>query len=151
MIEQAQVTTLHRLQASTQITNAGAAVDLSNAHDLIIVAEVAKGDAATLGFHVQRDDADGADWVAIANNMRRWVATDVSDSDALVRQTGAVNYTTAATQSTHRVVFQVNPSSLGVHPTTDNPCTQVRVNITSGNADDRGSVTAYVIPSRYKP
>jgi len=150
MIEKARVFTLHA-PAGAQLTGNGSAVDLNNAHNVVVVAEFHKGATTAVTLTPQRNDAAGTNWEVFTRNMRIWRAANLATSDTLVRAADAVNLTTAAVNTAHRVVFQINPDSLGLHSTSDDPCTQFRVVVSGGNANDRGSITAYLTPSRYKP
>lgn len=151
MIQKYRIATLHGpTAAATRLENNGSAVDVTNANDITIVAEINKGDGTAIVLTPQRDDADGGDWVAIANNAKIFAAVDTSDSDTLVRQTDAVAYTSGAVDTDHRVVMRIDPASLGFHPNTGNPITQIRVVVSGGHANDRGSIVAIVQP-RYKP
>jgi hypothetical protein len=150
MIEKVIPVTLHAI-ADAQLNGNGSAADASNAHDIVIVAEFSKGDAAAKTFTLQRDDDAGTGFIAIANNAKIWVAADLATSDTLVRQADAVLFNTGAVATAHRLVMKVNPDSLGLHTGAGtNPCTQLRCVVAGGHADDRGSVTAYLMP-RYKP
>ncbi len=150
MIEKVRPVTLHAV-ANAQLNGNGAAVALGGAHEVTIVVECSKGDAADKTFTLQRDDAAGTGFIALANNAKIYVAADVTVSDTLVRQANGVAFATGAVATTHRVVFKVDPSSLGLHTGSDAPCTQVRVVVAGGAANDRGSVVAYLAPTRYKP
>ncbi len=149
MIEKFRTGTLHGpTAAATQLTGNGAAVNITNAQDVIVVAEVDKGDGAALTFTPQRADAAGT-WSAIPNNAKIYVAVDTGTADTLVRQADGVAYATGAVNTDHRVVMRIDPDSLGLSAA-GNPITQVRVVISGGHANDRGVVTAYIVP-RYKP
>ena len=151
MIQKYRIATLHGpTAAATRLENNGSAVDVTDALEITIVAEIYKGDATAIVLTPQRDDVDGGDWIAIANNAKIFAAANTGTSDALVRQTDNVAYTSGAVDTTHRVVMSINPDSLGLHANTDNPITQIRVVVSGGHADDRGSITCYVTP-RYKP
>ena len=149
MIEKFRAATLHAI-ADAQLTGNGSAVDVSNAQDVVIIAEFSKGDAADKTFTIQRDDAAGTGFAAIVNNAKIYVAADLATADTLVRQADGLAFATGAVATAHRLVMRVNPDSLGLHATSDDPITQIRVAIAGGHADDRGSVTAYIVP-RYKP
>ena len=152
MIEKVTLVTLHATAAAAaQLTGNGNAAAVGNAQDIYVVAEIDKGDAAALTLTPQRNDAAGTGWIAIANNMRIWQAASTAVSDTLVRATDAVAYTSAAADTILRVVLKINPDSLGLHTGAGtNPITQIRVVVAGGHANDRGSVTAYLVP-RYKP
>lgn len=150
MIEKVIPVTFHAI-ADAQLTGNGTAQDVDNAHDIIVVCEFSKGDAAALTITPQRDDAAGTGFIALANNAKIWAATNLAASDTLVRQTDAVAFNTGAVATAHRVVFKINPDSLGLHTGAGtNPITQIRMVIAGGHADDRGCVTGYLMP-RYMP
>jgi hypothetical protein len=152
MIQKFRAYTMHACRAAAvRLEGVGSAVDVTNAQDITIVAEINKGDATAIVLTPQRDDAAGTGFIALANNVKIFAAADVDTSDTLVRGADAVAYTSGAVNTTHRVVMRINPDSLGLHTGAGtNPITQIRVNITGGHADDRGSVTCYITP-RYKP
>jgi hypothetical protein len=150
MFEKVRAFTLHAV-ANAQLNGNGNALSVNNAQDIIIVAEFSKGDGAAKSFTLQRDDAAGTGFIALANNAKIAVAVDLATADTLVRQADGVAYTTGAVNTAHRVVIKVNPDSLGLHTGgTNQPCTQIRCVVAGGHANDRGSVTAYIVP-RYKP
>lgn len=150
MIQKVTPITLHAI-ANAQLNGNGSAAAIGNAHEVTIVAEFSKGDAAAKTFTIQRDDAAGTGFIAIANNAKIFVAVDLATSDTLVRQADGVAYATGAVATAHRLVIKVNPDSLGLHTTSGAPCTSIRVVVAGGHANDRGSVTVYLAPIRYKP
>lgn len=152
MIEKVRPMTLHATAAAgAQLTGNGSAIDITNAQDIYIVAEIDKGDAAAITLTPQRNDAAGTGWIALANNFKMWQAANVAVSDTLVRDTDDVAYASGAVATDHRVVMKINPDSLGLHTGAGtNPITQIRVVVAGGHANDRGSVVAYIVP-RYKP
>ena len=150
MIQKIRVHTLHAPGAAAgRLAGNGSAIDVSNAQNITIVAEINKGDAAAITLAPQGDDAAATGFAAITNNAKIFAAVDTGTSDAPVRQTDAVEYVSGAVDTTHRVVMQINPDSLG-NLAAGGPITQLRVVVSGGHADDRGSITAYVEP-RYKP
>lgn len=150
MIEKTRFVTLHVPQ-NAQMTGNGSACAVGEAHEITIVAEFSKGDAADLTLTLQRDDAAGTGFVALANNAKIFVAANLAASDTLVRQANGVAFATGAVATAHRVVFKIDPSSLGLHTGgTNQPCTQIRVLVAGGHADDRGTITAQLNPIRYK-
>ena len=151
MIQKYRIATLHGpAAAAVRLEGNGSAVDVTNAQDITIVAEINKGDTTAIVLTPQRDDVDGGDWIAIANNAKIFAAADTGTSDTLVRVNDNVAYTSGAVNTDHRVVMRIDPDSLGLHANTDNPITQIRVVVTGGHADDRGSIVAIITP-RYKP
>ncbi len=151
MIQKIRALTLHApTAAAVRLAGNGSLVDVSNAQNITIVAEINKGDGAAITLAPQGDDAAGTGPAAITNNAKIFAAVDTSDSDTLVRVADAVSYVSGAVDTDHRVVMQVDPASLGVHGTSGNPITQIRVAVSGGHANDRGSITAYIEP-RYKP
>ncbi len=150
MFEKFNPVTLHEtVAAATRLEGNGSAVNVDGAHDIYVVAEINKGGATAIVLTPERNDAVPTAWVGLANNMRMSVAVDTGTSDTQVRQADGVAYTSGAVATTHRVVMKINPDSLGLQPASDEPITQIRVAITGGDANDRGSVTAYLVP-RYK-
>ena len=151
MIQKIRTATLHGTAASVaQLTGNGSGIDVSNAQNVIIVAEINKGDAAAITLAPQGDDAASTGFAAITNNAKIFAAVDTGTSDALVRQTDAVEYVSGAVDTTHRVVMQIDPASLGNLAASGNPITTLRVAVSGGHANDRGSITAYIEP-RYMP
>lgn len=150
MIQKVIPVTLHAI-ANAQFTGNGSAAAVGNAHDIVVVCEFSKGNAAALTLTPQRDDAAGTGFIALANNAKIWSSADVTVSDTLVRQADAVTFNTGAVATTHRVVFKINPDSLGLHTGgTNAPCTRIRIVVAGGHANDRGKATAYLVP-RYMP
>lgn len=149
MIEKVRPITLHAI-ADAQLNGNGTTIAVTNAHDIVVVCEFSKGDAAAKTFTIQRDDNAGTGPIALANNAKIWVAANLAASDTLVRQADGVAYATGAVATAHRLVFKINPDSLGLHTVSLAQCNRIRVVVAGGNADDRGSITAYLMP-RYLP
>jgi hypothetical protein len=150
MVQKTDVITLHA-PANAQLNGNGAAAAVGNAHNIVVEAVFSKGDGADKSVTLQRNDAAGTGWIALANNAKIWVAASLAASDALVRQANGVAFATGAVNTTHRVIFELNPDSLGLHTGgTNQPCTQIRAVVAGGHANDRGAITAYLNPTRYK-
>lgn len=149
MIQEMSVHTMHA-PANARLNGNGSAVDVSNAQNITIVAEFDKGDAAAITLAPQGDDAADTGFAAITNNAKLFAAVDTTDSDTLARVTDAVEYVSGAVDTTHRVVMQIDPSSLGNLAASGDPITQLRVVVSGGHADDRGYVTCFITP-RYMP
>ena len=151
MIQKIRPLTLHAPGAAAgRLSGNGSSIDVSTAQNIIIVAEINKGDAAAITLAPQGDDAADTGFAAITNNAKIFAAVDTGTSDTLVRQTDAVSFVSGAVATTHRVVMQIDPASLGNLAASGDPITQLRVVVSGGHADDRGSITAYIEP-RYKP
>ncbi len=158
MIEKVRTATLHA-PANAQITGNGAACDIGESHEINIVAEIFKGDNADFVLTPQVNDAaGGGTWVGLpaGTSMKIYAAAATAASDDLVRGADGATFSTttfsgAAAAGIHRVLMKIDPATLGLHATTGDPITQFRVVVTPGHANDRGSVTAYLTPLRYKP
>ena len=145
--QEIKVVTLHNPNAGP--TGNGNAVNVGNAHAIYAVVNCDQNAAAGLQIIPERNDG-ATGWIAFANNAKIWANADTSASDTLVRQTDAVNFTTAAAADSTQTVIQINPDSLGLHTGgTNQPCTQVRIRLVQGDAGDVASVVAFLVP-RYQ-
>jgi hypothetical protein len=76
---------------------------------------ITQGNAATILLTPQQASAIAGTGVkALANAVPIWANSDEANSDTLVRQTDAVNFTTSAATADKRVIFEVNPDYLDV-------------------------------------
>ncbi len=128
----------------------GNGIDCRNAHMVYVVAQLDQDGAGTTDFILQVDDGTDGNWEAITETVPVWVNEDTSADDVLVRDTNAVDYTTAAVAGEKLVVFQVDPAKLGVNGTSDDPNVALRIRVEPSAADDIHSVLYYVVPTRYK-
>lgn len=88
-------------------------LSLKNAHKCWIVCHITQGNAATILLSVlQATKVAGTGSKALANNARIWAALDQATTDALVRQTDGVTFTTDAAVKNKIVVFEVDPAML---------------------------------------
>jgi hypothetical protein len=146
--QEIKVVTLHDPNAAP--TGVGNAINVGNAHQVYVVVNCAQAAAAGLQIIPERNDAAGTGWLAFANNVRIWTCADTSTVDTLVRQTDAVNFTTAAAADDTMTVIQINPDNLGLHTGAGtNPITQIRIRLVQGDAADVASVVAFLVP-RYQ-
>lgn len=93
----------------------GSWVNLANTAIAYIKVDIQQGNAATVLLSIlQAQDNAGTNSKVLANAVPIYVnaATDVSD--AMVRQTDAVNFTTDAGVHNKQIIFQVDPSQLDV-------------------------------------
>jgi len=122
-------------------------VNLNSAHDIYIVCQVTAAAATAVTFTPQRNDAAGTGWIALVNNARIWLNNAVGTNDVLVRQADGLNQITDALAASKMVVFHINGDSLGLHTGgTNDPCTRVRINMTTPAATDTVSVVYYLVP-----
>lgn len=88
---------------------------LKNVNMAWIVAHITQGNAATIALAPKQATAvAGTDTKVLAKVVQIWANEDCAASDALVRQTAAVNFTTSAAVKNKIVVFQIDPSLLDV-------------------------------------
>lgn len=93
----------------------GAYVSLKNVNLAYIVVHITQGNAATIALSINQATAvAGTSAKAITASVPIWSNLDVSASDALVRRTDAVSYTTDAGVKNKIVVFQIDPATLDV-------------------------------------
>lgn len=93
----------------------GTYVSLKNAGRCFVVASITQGNAATVALTIEQATAvAGTSSKAITNVVPIWADLDTATSDALVRATDAVSYTTDAGLKNKVVVFQIDPRSLDV-------------------------------------
>lgn len=90
-------------------------VSLKNAGICNVVVHITQGNAATIALTIEQATVvAGTDSKVITNVVPIWADLDTAASDALVRATDAVNYTTDAGLKNKIVIFQINPRSLDV-------------------------------------
>lgn len=93
----------------------GAYVSLKNVNMAYIVCHITQGNAATIAISINQATAvAGTGAKAITVSVPIWSNLDVSASDALVRRTDAVSYTTDAGVKNKIVIFQIDPATLDV-------------------------------------
>jgi len=91
----------------------GAYVSLKNAFKAYIVAFITQGNAATILLTpLQASAVAGTGSKVLTANARIWADLDAATSDALARQTDALNFTTDAGVKNKIVVFEIDPASL---------------------------------------
>jgi hypothetical protein len=123
----------------------GAYVNLKNVKKAWVVCNITQGNAATIQLDVKQASAIAGTGVkALANAIPIWANLDAATSDALVRATDAVNYTTDAGVKNKVVVFQVDPFMLDTNGGFD--C----ITVVTG-ASNAANITAavYVLDMRY--
>jgi hypothetical protein len=80
-----------------------------------IVLHITQGNAATIAITVEQATAIvNTGHKAITNVVPIWSDLDCAASDAFVRRTAAVSYTTDAGVKIKQIVFQIDPASLDV-------------------------------------
>jgi hypothetical protein len=93
----------------------GAYVSLKNVNLAFVVVHITQGNAATIALTIEQATAvAGTSSKAITVSVPIWSNLDVSASDALVRRTDAVSYTTDAGVKNKIVVFQIDPATLDI-------------------------------------
>lgn len=124
----------------------GQYVSLKNVNMAFIVANISQGNAATVQLSINQATAvAGTSAKAITNTVPIWACLDAATSDALVRATDAVNYTTDAALKNKVVVFQIDPTTLDM--ANDFDC----ISIVTG-ASNAANITAatYVLHMKYQ-
>jgi hypothetical protein len=101
-----------RPQAGAAIT--GDYVSLKNVNMAYIVVTVYQDTADAVAITVeQATNVAGAGHKVITNVVPIWANQDCSTSDAMTRQTDAVNFTTSVADNvTKKVIFQIDPALL---------------------------------------
>ena len=119
-------------------------ISLKNATKAYILAYIDQGNAATILLSpLQATAVAGTGSKVLANAIRVWSNLDCAASNALVRRTDAVNYTTDAGVKKKVVVFEIDRTKLDVDGGFD--C----VGISTG-ASDAANITgacALVVPT----
>ena len=92
------------------------AISMKNCAKAFVVFHITQGNAATILLtpRMATDVAIGTNKV-FTNLLPIWADLDTAASDALVRATDAINYTTDAGVKNKVVVFEVDPSSMDVN------------------------------------
>lgn len=122
-------------------------VKVDNCNMLYAVCHITKGNAAITSFAVeQATTAAGAGNKVLANTIPVWSNLNTA-TDALVRQTNAINYAldNAADGRGQIVVFQLDPAELDIN----NGFNWVRLQLAAGNAANIASVMFYLVGQRY--
>lgn len=133
--------------ASDAAGRTGDYVSLKNAHMCYVVVHITQGNAATVTLSINQATAvapTGAK--AITNVVPIWSNLDCAVSDALVRRTDAINYTTDAGVKHKIVIFQVDPATLDLANGFD--C--IAVVTGASNADNITAAMYYLVPHRYQ-
>lgn len=121
-------------------------ISLKNYHKAYIVIHMTQGNAATVLLSLlQATAVAGTGSKVLTNVARIWANLDTAASDALVRATDAVNYTTDAGLKLKIVVFEIDPSSIDLANAFD--C--IGVSTGASNAANITAATAYLVPARY--
>jgi len=131
-------------QAGAAIT--GDYVSLKNVHRAFVVVHVNQAEVNTMAISIEQATVvAGGDTKVITNVVPIWANEDCAASDALVRQTDAVNFTTSAAQKHKVVVFQIDPSILDLANGFD--CITVKT-----GASNAGNLTSamYYLCERYQ-
>ncbi|MHB1652345.1 MAG: hypothetical protein ACYCVD_07685 [Desulfitobacteriaceae bacterium] len=101
-------------QAGGAIT--GDYVTLRDAEKCFVFVHINQADAATIEITIeQATDVSGTGSKAITNAVPIWANQDCATSDALVRQTDAVSFTTSDAVKHKIVIFQIDPAHLDVN------------------------------------
>lgn len=90
-------------------------ISLKNARVGYVVVHMDQGNAATVALTIeQAQDVAGTGSKAITVAVPIWANQDLAASDALVRQTDAVSFTTSAAVKHKQVIFQIDPAYLDI-------------------------------------
>lgn len=90
-------------------------ITLKDAHRAWILVYVAQGNAATILLSpLQATAVAGTGSKVLAKTVPIWACVDYAVSDAMVRQTDAVNFTTDAGVKEKAVLFQIDTAALDV-------------------------------------
>lgn len=93
----------------------GAYVSLSSAKTCYVLVHITQANAAIVAISIeQATDVSGTGSKAITNAVPIWADQDCVASDALVRQTDAVAFTTSAAIKRKLIIFQIDPAHLDV-------------------------------------
>jgi hypothetical protein len=91
----------------------GAYVSLKGVKTAFVVFHMTQGNAATIALSInQATSIAGGSATPITKVVPIWANLDTAASDALVRATDAVNYTTDAGVKLKQVIFQIDPAML---------------------------------------
>jgi len=125
----------------------GAYISLKNAHKVAVVVHITQGNAATVTFSINQASTIAAgDAKALANAVPIWSNLDCAASDALVRRTDAVNYTTDAGVKHKIIIFEIDPAKLDLANGFD--C--IAVVTGASNVANITSAMYYLVPHRYQ-
>jgi len=101
-------------QAGGAIT--GAYVSLRDAKACFVLIHINQASAEPVAITIeQATDVEGTGSKVITNVVPIWADQDCASSDALVRQTDAVSFTTSAALKQKLVIFQIDPAHLDVN------------------------------------
>ena len=120
-------------------------ISLKDAHRVFVVCHVTQGNAATVGLTLYQATAVASTGEKVlAKPLPIWANEDAVSSDALVRQTDDVEFTTSADVAHKIVVFQVDADKLDVSNGFD--CLTVKT-----GASNVANITQvmYYVESRY--
>lgn len=91
-------------------------ISLKNAGKAYIIVSLTQGNAATVALTpMQAQDVSGTGAKVLANAVPIWANLDTANSDTLVRQTDAVNFTTDAAVKNKQVIFEIDPALLDLN------------------------------------
>ena len=124
-------------------------IDAANYHEIFVVIEVTKGDAALTSFALeQATSSAGAGNKVFANTVPIWSNLNTATNDTLVRRANAISYAldNADDGRGQQVVFQIDPRRLDIN----NDFRWIRVQVAAGNADNIASLTFVCVDARYK-
>jgi len=125
----------------------GAYVSLKNCSKAFVVVHITQGNAATVLLSInQAKTVAGGSAKAITVAVPIWVDLDCAASDALVRATAAVNYTTDAGVKHKIVIFQIDPATLDLANEFD--C--ITVVTGASNAANITEALYYLVDHRYQ-
>ncbi len=138
--EQCKIVEAIAPQVGAAIT--GDYISLKNGQSLWIMVAIAQGNAAPVAITIEKATAvDGTGATAITTAAKIWANEDTGASDALVRQTDAVNFTTSAALKNKLIIFQIDPVA---HPDYD----VFVVKTAASHADNLTSAT-YIMEARF--
>ena len=113
LVERTKIVEAITPQAGAAIT--GDYISMKNANHVTVLVHVNQANAATMAITLeQATKVDGTSSKAIATAVPVYLVADAATSDAWVRQTDAVGYTTTA-GTTHKVIaFEVDAEDMDV-------------------------------------
>jgi hypothetical protein len=125
----------------------GAYISMKNASRCYLIVHMTQGNAATvLLTPLQATAVAGTSSKVLAKTVPIWANLDTAASDALVRATDAVNYTTDAGVKLKQVVFQIDGSALDA----DNSFDCIGISTGASNAANITAVQALLVGERYQ-
>ena|SRR6476659_3089216 len=121
-------------------------ISCKNAHKVFIICQLTQGNAATVTFTLfQAKNVAANSEKALTNNVAIYADLDSAASDAMVRATDGVAYTTDAGLKNKIVLFEIDPASMDVNNGFD--CLTVKSG--ASNAANITSILYAIGPLRY--